>query len=220
MEQIYREDPIRFDWDPDMRRLFYKFRPGVVLPPLFQRSGRKCLVELLPSGNGGLPLLLPSDIAWIGDLPVVPFLSLLLAKLEKWADYPRRSNADELQLLLTLVPDLPVSLFRPWRERGFMSEEFQATTEVRAKKFSQSFPDTEPIWQMLGFLALPPSPLSKQANVTIPGPDHAHSPVTDVAARRVVSILEELGFACALSGSAAFQLYSRGETRVSEVRRH
>jgi hypothetical protein len=54
-------------------------------------------------------------------------------------------------------------------------------------------------------------------NVTIQGRGNGHSPVTDVAARRVVSLLEELGFQCALNGSAAAHVYSRGETRVLEV---
>ncbi|KAJ2915180.1 hypothetical protein MD484_g5239, partial [Candolleomyces efflorescens] len=219
MEQIYAEDPMQFDWDSDIGKLFYKFRPSAgALPPLFQRTGKKCLVELLLSGSGGLPLLLPSDIAKLEELPVIPFLSLLLAMLEKWDNYPRRANADELQLLLTHVPHLPAQFFRPWRERDFMSEDFQARSELRARKFSQAFPDTEYIWQMLGFLALPPSPLNEYGNVEIPksSSDRPHTPVTDVAARRVVAILDELGFACALSGSAAFQLYTHGGTRVSE----
>ncbi|KAJ2915185.1 hypothetical protein MD484_g5236, partial [Candolleomyces efflorescens] len=149
-QQLFQRDPNNFTYDPANETLFYNFDPDLVLPQPFQND-RTCKVELLLPGTPGVPRVPPSCIVWIADLPVVPFLTLLLYMLEKWGDQRnKRDNTRDLKRLLTLVPSLPVSVFRPWKERKLMSATYQAKSEVRVKKFCQTTL-TKPIWKMLGF---------------------------------------------------------------------
>ncbi|RXW23628.1 hypothetical protein EST38_g2237 [Candolleomyces aberdarensis] len=130
--------------------LFYKYDPKIDLPRRL-RGDRRCKVEILFPGTPGLPQLSSSDIVCIDNLPVAPFLTSLLLKLETWADHPSPANARDVEHLVSLVPNLPVWISRPWRERKLMSEEFQAMSELRVKRFCCSSLETKPIWQMLGF---------------------------------------------------------------------
>ncbi|KAJ2929313.1 hypothetical protein H1R20_g7789, partial [Candolleomyces eurysporus] len=61
-----------------------------------------------------------------------------------------------------------------------------------------------------------PPAVVRASNVAIQGQHYGCSAVTDIVAREVVSMLEELGFECAILGSAASHLFSHGETRVPE----
>lgn len=149
-QKIFQKDPSQFTYDSTNGILLYNFSADLLLPQPFQ-SDRTCKVELLLPGTPGVPRLPPSCIVWIDDLPVIPFLTLLLYLLEKWGDQrSKRDNARDLKRLLTLVPNLPVSVFRPWKERKLMSAAYQAKSEVRVKKFCQTTL-TKPIWRMLGF---------------------------------------------------------------------
>ncbi|RXW11535.1 hypothetical protein EST38_g14320 [Candolleomyces aberdarensis] len=149
-QQIAQRYPDLFKQKVKKRTLFYKFPPGIDLPRPF-KAARTCRVEILLPGTLGLPHLSASDVVWIDNLPVIPFLASLLLKLETWAGEPKYANTQDVQYLLSLVPNLPVWVVRPWRERKLMSDEFQAKSELRVKKFCLDFQDFKPIWQMLGF---------------------------------------------------------------------
>ncbi|KAJ2931037.1 hypothetical protein H1R20_g6054, partial [Candolleomyces eurysporus] len=149
-QHIAQKYPNLFKWKIRKEALFYKYQPKAVLPQRLRRD-RRCKVEILLPGTPGQPHLSSSDIVCIDNLPVAPFLTSLLLKLETWADHPSPANARDVRHLVSLVPNLPVWLSRPWRERKLMSEEFQATSEFRVKKFCWFFLETKPIWQMLGF---------------------------------------------------------------------
>ncbi|KAJ2915707.1 hypothetical protein MD484_g4707, partial [Candolleomyces efflorescens] len=124
-QRIFRRDPSQFEWHAQSKSLFYKFQPDVVLPPRFQGDPR-CKVEILIPGTASLA---SSDIVWIDDLPVIPFLALLLSKLQTWGNDTKRATARDVKNLLSLAVTLPVSQFRPWRERDLMSNESQAASE-------------------------------------------------------------------------------------------
>ncbi|RXW13647.1 hypothetical protein EST38_g12206 [Candolleomyces aberdarensis] len=150
-QQIFLKDPIQFEYNSKKGKLSYKIDPSIVLPRRSRGNSRKCKVEILLPGAMGLSYLSPHDIIWIDDLPVVPFLTLLLSKLDLWPHYSKGALARDVKQLLLLVPNLPVSVFRPWRERKLMSEEAQAASEGRVKRFCSTLPETIPTWQMLGF---------------------------------------------------------------------
>jgi hypothetical protein len=151
-EKIVQKDPSQFKRNLLRGTLLFNFPPDLVLPRSFQiKNNRTCTVELILPGTPAVPRLSASDIVWIDDLPVIPFLTTLLLLLERWDNlHYKRDNNRDLKRLLTLVPNLPVSVFRPWSERRSMSITYQAKSEVRAAKFAGSTL-TKPIWQMLGF---------------------------------------------------------------------
>ncbi|RXW23636.1 hypothetical protein EST38_g2238 [Candolleomyces aberdarensis] len=149
-QQIAQRYPDLFKQKVKKRTLFYKFPPGIDLPRPF-KAARTCRVEILLPGTLGLPHLSASDVVWIDNLPVIPFLASLLLKLETWAGEPKYANTQDVQYLLSLVPNLPVWVVRPWKERKLMSDEFQAKSELRVKNFCLDFQDFKPLWQMLGF---------------------------------------------------------------------
>ncbi|RXW23635.1 hypothetical protein EST38_g2239 [Candolleomyces aberdarensis] len=149
-QQIFQKYPNLFKRKLEKGTLSYMFPHDIVLPQPFQAT-RRCRVEFVFPRPLGLPHFSSSDIVWIDNLPVMPFLTSLRLKLEIWAGQPRPANTRDVKHLLSLVPNLPVSVFRPWRERNSMSDEFQAKSEVLVKRFCRSFQDSKPIWQMLGF---------------------------------------------------------------------
>ena len=114
---------------------------------------QECKVEILLPSTTDLPNLASSDVIWNDNLPVVPFLTLLLFKLQAWEnDYGPAKARDVVDLLL-LVPNLPVTVFRPWTKRKRMSSEFQRESEARVKRFCSrsNIPEAKPTWEMLGF---------------------------------------------------------------------
>ncbi|KAJ2929312.1 hypothetical protein H1R20_g7788, partial [Candolleomyces eurysporus] len=152
-QQISLKDPTQFQFKHNSKKgkLSYKIHPDIVPPRRSRGNSRKCEVEIsLPSAMG-FPYLSPHDIVWIDNLPVIPFLTLLLSKLGIWPHHSKGALAGDVKQLLLLVPNLPLSVFRPWRERKLMAVEFQAASEVRVKRFCSTFPETSPTWRMLGF---------------------------------------------------------------------
>ncbi|KAJ2915688.1 hypothetical protein MD484_g4719, partial [Candolleomyces efflorescens] len=142
------------------RVLYYKLGREFQVPHPF-KGPMHCKVDILLPGIMCLPHLTTADIIWTDHLPVVPFLTLLLQKLQGWGDHlasqePHKFkkhpiDARDIQGLLSLVPELTVTVFRPWRERNLMSDEFQVASASRITEFCQTFPSTKPIWHMLGF---------------------------------------------------------------------
>ncbi|KAJ2911746.1 hypothetical protein MD484_g8669, partial [Candolleomyces efflorescens] len=145
-QSLFQACPSQFEWKKE--NLFYKFSG-----PTFLRSNRKCKVEILVPNTANPLNLASSNIIWIDDLPVVPFLTLLLSKLQLWGNDNSPTNAVDILDLLLLVPDLPVFMLRPWAARKGMSEKFQRDSEVRVKRFcsKSNFPEAGPTWEMLGF---------------------------------------------------------------------
>jgi hypothetical protein len=142
------------------RVLFYKFGYGIPIPSMFT-GARECKVDILLPGIMDLPRLTSSDIVWRDGLPVFPFLTLLVQKLQAWGDHLDTSephkfkkhpvDAEDVVGLLSLSESLPMTVLRPWREKSLMSTEFQARSLARVKRLCRIFPATKPSWRMLGF---------------------------------------------------------------------
>ncbi|KAJ2924162.1 hypothetical protein H1R20_g12942, partial [Candolleomyces eurysporus] len=140
--------------------LFYKLARELQVPRPFN-GPMHCEVDILLPGLMHLPYLTSPDIIWMDGLPVVPFLTLLLQKLQGWGDHlagpePHKFgkhpiDAQDIQGLLSLVPQLTLAVFRPWRERKLMSNEFQVASADRVALFCRTFPSTKPAWCVLGF---------------------------------------------------------------------
>lgn len=124
-------------------------------------GSRECKVDILLPGTMHLPRLTTSDIVLRDGLPVVPFLTLLVQKLQGWGDHLDSSeqhkfqkhpvDAQDVSGLLALSESLPLTVMRPWREKSLMTDEFQVVSLVRVKRFCRIFPEAKPCWRMLGF---------------------------------------------------------------------
>ncbi|RXW16459.1 hypothetical protein EST38_g9385 [Candolleomyces aberdarensis] len=120
----------------------------------------KSEVDIFLPGTMHLPRLTSRDITWKEGLPLLPFLTLLLQKLQGWGDHLESSepnkfkkhvvDSQDIAGLLSLSESLPLTISRPWRERYLMSDEFQAASSARVKKFCRIFPATKPAWSTLG----------------------------------------------------------------------
>lgn len=144
------------------RVLYYRFDQHTTLPPNF--TARRCKIDILLPGIMDLPHLSGHQINYIDGLPVVPFIVLLLQKLQGWDDHLNCAeahkfrkhpiDAQDIKNLLEIAPDLSMRVVRPWSERDVLSSGFQQASVERVKRFCQSFPETMEQWRSLGFEAI------------------------------------------------------------------
>jgi hypothetical protein len=197
-----------------------------------ETQGQICRVIFVQSG-GPFPTILEdfNEIIHISEIPVLPVHAILLEQViaRSRVAVPRpleKAVANFIHKCLLASGGTPLPQLSPM----WQSAEILDVITQHARKF----PGDIEHWITCGIdpsiFALCPSqrvpakgadgPVVDQGpNVApIEGSDQERRVVTEIVAREVVAILEELGFECAILGSAASQLYSHGETRVPEVR--
>ncbi|KAG6889598.1 hypothetical protein C0995_016124 [Termitomyces sp. Mi166 len=128
----------------------------------FTVSSRKtCKVDILIPGLLSIPNIPVSKISYIEpfqDIPVVPFLVLLLLKLRGWTDHRvdhRQHMRDKVEvdeedieeLLELAVQEYGANLDRErWLPKWFVEE-----MQERVQEYVEEWPDSENNWRNLGF---------------------------------------------------------------------
>lgn len=78
--------------------------PGATYKVLYYRlrgNRRSCKVDILLPGTLNIPFVRPKRIVWIEGLPVLPFLVLLILKVQGWHDH-RHSNRQYMRAKVSL----------------------------------------------------------------------------------------------------------------------
>jgi hypothetical protein len=193
-----------------------------------ETQGQICMVVFTQSG-GPFPTILEdfNEIIRICEIPVLPVHAILLERLITRSRVATpgplgKTVTNFVRRCLLASGGTPLPHLSPlWQSSEILGLIAQHVREV---------PGDLEHWITCG---IDPSifALSPSQGVSAEGADEApnvaatqatdlaHRVVTEIVAREVVSIVQELGFECAILGSAASQLYSHGETRVPEVRR-
>ncbi|KAJ6529228.1 hypothetical protein B0H19DRAFT_1214535 [Mycena capillaripes] len=130
---------------------------------LWYRIGfRRCKVDVLSPGIMNIPAVPVPRIAYRksrSDLPLMPFLPLLLLKLQAWMDH---READKLylrakqhvdvrdigELLELAVGKYNVDLKQDGK---WLPESFVRAAATRVKAYVRSFPDSAELWRDIGF---------------------------------------------------------------------
>ncbi|KAK7059922.1 helicase ATP-binding domain-containing protein [Favolaschia claudopus] len=123
---------------------------------------RDCKVDVLTPGTMNIPLVPTRRIAYKkdrSDLPLMPFLPLLLLKLQAWQDH---QNADKMYLrekqhvdvrdideLLELAIEKYDVDFK--RDGQWLLETFVNTAAARVRVYVRHFPTSAESWRSIGF---------------------------------------------------------------------
>lgn len=122
-----------------------------------QNFSRRCKVDILLPGVMNIPFPIPTDIVQIGTphLPLIPFLSLLLLKLQGWIDHQAAQKTHhqakqvvderDIKELLEIGTKLPAGSLR--RSPG--DERLIALSPDRISRFLRQFPDTAHQWETI-----------------------------------------------------------------------
>ncbi|KAJ6450364.1 hypothetical protein C8R45DRAFT_1224099 [Mycena sanguinolenta] len=131
---------------------------------LWYRLGyrRSCKVDVLQPGIMNIPAVPVPRIAYRkrrSDLPLMPFLPLLLLKLQAWMDhraevkpylhakqYVDVRDIGELLELATEKYDVNIKLDAKW-----LPESFLRAAVARVKAYVKCFPDSAEQWRSIGF---------------------------------------------------------------------
>lgn len=123
-------------------------------------SRKKCKVDILVPGRLSIPRIPIGEITYIHpflDIPVVPFLVLLLLKLRGWTDHRadfRRYMRDKVEvdvrdieeLLELAVEDYEAHINKEkWLPRWFIRE-----MRGRIHEYVEEWPDSDWYWQRIG----------------------------------------------------------------------
>ncbi|KAG7440675.1 uncharacterized protein BT62DRAFT_1012449 [Guyanagaster necrorhizus] len=130
---------------------------------------RCCKVDVLVPGSMNIPPIPPSSIIWqLEKLPVMPFILLLLMKLQGWMDHGN-SAALHIQakqpidvrdirelLALSLVPRTTnQNAWMMMKREGWIPQSFVDEGQMRVREFVRRYPDTEKKWRQIGLGYLP-----------------------------------------------------------------
>ncbi|KAK0452152.1 uncharacterized protein EV420DRAFT_1559161 [Desarmillaria tabescens] len=138
---------------------------------------RCCKVDILVPGSMNIPPVPSSSIVWraslLGqwyapsrELPVMPFILLLLMKLQGWMDHGNSAAAhiqakqptdvrDICELLsLSSVPRV-VNAWSMMKREGWIPQSFVDQGQMRVREFVRSYPETEHAWRQIGLGYLP-----------------------------------------------------------------
>jgi len=138
------------------RVLWYRLSPAST----YSYSRRSCKVDILLPGIMNIPSVPPQRIVRLrtGDLPLMPFLPLLLLKLQAWMDHGVADKAylrdkqyvdvEDIDELLDLASNkYDVSL----RTEKWMPDSFVREAKRRVVEYVRKFPDSRDSWRELGF---------------------------------------------------------------------
>ncbi|KAJ3805070.1 hypothetical protein EV368DRAFT_47697 [Lentinula lateritia] len=126
---------------------------------------RSCKVDLLLPGTMNIPSVDPSPSSRSAEYPLMPFLPLLLLKLQAWQDHGASAKLFMRDKQLTDVQDIrdllqlaeqkyALSNFpgtTATREGPYLPESFIEAAKTRVRKFAQMYPWSEKQWIMIGF---------------------------------------------------------------------
>ncbi|KAL1737825.1 hypothetical protein HDZ31DRAFT_51791, partial [Schizophyllum fasciatum] len=125
-----------------------------------------------------LPLLSPSQITRIQDIPVVPFSVLLVQKLQGWDDHGReeqgfkrtkqQTDEGDLRRMMALAAARALAAAAPpWDNRVLFPVEFMQLTRERVAAYCKKFPDRAAWWEKMGFVTQAPdaAPVDGQPSV-------------------------------------------------------
>ncbi|KAL1734315.1 hypothetical protein EV714DRAFT_202866 [Schizophyllum commune] len=193
------EDIKRKILDVNPRNFFLKLPrdPANTYRKLYYRDeymGPECKVDILIPGTLMLPLLAPSQITRIDDIPVVPFSVLLLQKLQGWDDHGReeqgfkrtkqQTDEGDLRRMMGLAAARALAAeTSPWDDEALFPAEFMQSSRERVIAYSKKFPDRAAWWEKLGFVTKAPetAPAKEDASAngkatTVDAVDHANEP--------------------------------------------
>lgn len=138
--------------------LWYNLRPHSILP------SHACKVDILIPGILNIPTVpkqsvISSHINGHGLVPVMPFIALLLLKLQGWDDH-RTSRWFNLQikeyvdardineLLQMVVRDKEIDV----RKEGWLPPSFVRAGKLRATAFIREYPSSSVYWKQIGLV--------------------------------------------------------------------
>ncbi|KAJ3760679.1 hypothetical protein EV360DRAFT_39294 [Lentinula raphanica] len=123
---------------------------------------RSCKVDLLLPGIMNIPSVEPARIVRprFRDYPLMPFLPLLLLKLQAWQDHgespklfvreKQQMDVRDIRELLQLAED---QYALPKVEAPHLLESFIQAGRMRVRKFVRLHPWSEKQWRLLGFVS-------------------------------------------------------------------
>ncbi|KAL1759979.1 hypothetical protein FB107DRAFT_203789 [Schizophyllum commune] len=196
---LVAEDIKRMILDVNPRNFFLKLPrdPANTYRKLYYRDeymGPECKVDILIPGTLMLPLLAPSQITRIDDIPVVPFSVLLLQKLQGWDDHGReeqgfkrtkqQTDEGDLRRMMGLAAARALAAeTSPWDDEALFPAEFMQLSRERVIAYSKKFPDRSAWWENLGFVTKAPetAPTKEDASAngkatTVDAVNHANEP--------------------------------------------
>lgn len=134
-------------------------RAGATYKILFYSLGkqRSCKVDILVPGVLNIPHLSSDRIALIDGLPVLPFIALLLMKLQGWSDHRASARSDMRDKQYVDVRDLH-QLLTIGAQRGervdgiqhWLPESFVALGQERITRFIENYRQPDG-WRRIGF---------------------------------------------------------------------
>jgi hypothetical protein len=127
------------------------------------RSPRKtCKVDILVPGIMHLPALSADQVVVVDDLPLIPYSSLLLQKLQGWDDHRHAEEEHKREKVPVDVKDIRVLLnmkrgmelrrkLPNWEDKALFSDEFIELSRARVKAICVEFPGMAQFWEKLSF---------------------------------------------------------------------
>ncbi|KAJ3793436.1 hypothetical protein GGU11DRAFT_691798 [Lentinula aff. detonsa] len=122
---------------------------------------RSCKVDLLLPGIMNIPSVDPNRVVLVElsstDYPLMPFLPLLLLKLQAWQDHGESPKLFMRQKQPTDVRDIQELLqlaeqkYATAVETPYLPESFVQAGKTRVRKFIGMYPWSEKQWKILGF---------------------------------------------------------------------
>lgn len=120
-------------------------------------NGRSCKVDILQPGILNIPAIEPTRIEHVDGIPLLPFVVVLMLKLQGWTDHRGASKTYLCEKQWMDVTDikelLPIAVRRGVkpREEAWIPESLIQATERRVREYVERFPYTRDLWRELGF---------------------------------------------------------------------
>ncbi|KAK0229575.1 hypothetical protein EDD85DRAFT_132395 [Armillaria nabsnona] len=151
---------------------------------------RCCKVDILVPGSMNIPPIPSSSVVWQleqrysppRELPVLPFILLLLMKLQGWMDHgnsqavhkraKQPTDVRDIRELLTLSAAPRKANLNAWLEmkrEGWIPQSFVNQGQTRVREFVRRYPDTEKAWRQIGLGYLPVTIKFPSGTLWVPG---------------------------------------------------
>ncbi|KAK0204338.1 hypothetical protein DFS33DRAFT_1275377 [Desarmillaria ectypa] len=154
---------------------------------------RCCKVDVLVPGSMNIPPVPSSTIVWHTSLPgqwhtpsqglpVMPFILLLLMKLQGWMDHgnsaamhiqaKQPTDVRDIRELLTLSAAPKTANLNAWlmmKREGWIPQSFVDQGQMQVREFVRRYPDTEKAWRQIGLGYLPVTIKFPSGTLWVPG---------------------------------------------------
>ncbi|KAK0492521.1 hypothetical protein EDD18DRAFT_1182992 [Armillaria luteobubalina] len=151
---------------------------------------RCCKVDVLVPGYMNIPPIPSSRVVWQleqrystpRELPVLPFILLLLLKLQGWMDHgnslaahiqaKQPTDVRDIRELLALSAVPRKATLNAWLEmkgEGWIPQSFVDQGQMRVREFVRRYPDTEKAWRQIGLGYLPVTIKFPSGKLWVPG---------------------------------------------------